>query len=56
MPAVGVVGTLTLNGAPFPDSVVDNGEIVARDTVNGAETLIAQTRWGAIDVTLVPGR
>ncbi len=56
VPAVGVVGTLTLNGAPFPDSVVDNGEIVARDTVNGAETLIAQTRWGAIDVTLVPGR
>ncbi len=55
VPLARLAATLTLNGAAFPASEYDMGEIWAADAADGSLTRLGGTHWGNFDVALVPG-
>lgn len=55
IPAVELSGAFTVNGAPPPAGMYDNGRIVLVDVVTGGEVELGETRHQAYSAYLVPG-
>ncbi|MGH1340009.1 MAG: hypothetical protein ACRBN8_00550 [Nannocystales bacterium] len=52
---VEVVGTMTIDGVPAPDSAYDDGRLFLRDPESGDSVLLGNTREGNYAARLVPG-
>ncbi len=52
---VEVVGTMTIDGIPAPDSAYDDGRLFLRDAESGDSVLLGNTREGTYAARLVPG-
>lgn len=55
IPRVDVSGTITLDGAPPPDSDYQDGHLFLRDPESGDSVLLGTTRAGAYSAPVVPG-
>lgn len=55
IPVTEVVGTMTIGGAPAPDSAYDDGRLFLRNLETGDSVLLGSTRQGTYAARVVPG-